>query len=69
MDSPEDRPVFVDQRIESYKGFLEDEFTRAAYEASDRSGRRIFHLIFNLLTDWRSISYAVAFPALAPNAI
>jgi hypothetical protein len=69
MDSHEDRSVFVDQRSESYKGFLEDEFTRAAFEASDRSGRRISHLIFNLLTDWRSISYAVAFPALAPNAI
>lgn len=69
MDSLEDRSVVIDQRIESYKGFLEDDFTRAAFEASDRSGRRISHLIFNLLTDWRSISYSVAFPALAPNAI
>lgn len=69
MDALEDRSVVIDQRIESYQGFLEDDFTRAAFEASDRTGRRISHLILNLLTDWRSISYAVAFPALAPNAI
>lgn len=69
MDSLEDRSVIIDRRIESYKGFLEDEFTKTAFEASDRSGRRISHLVFNLLTDWRSISYASAFPALTPNAI
>jgi hypothetical protein len=69
MDALEDRSVVIDQRIESYQGFLEDEFTRAAFEASDRAGSRISHLTLNLLTDWRSISYAVAFPALAPNAI
>jgi hypothetical protein len=69
MDSLEDRSVVIDRWIESYKGFLEDDFTRAAFEASDRSGRRISHLVFNLLTDWRSISHAIAFPALAPNAI
>ncbi|WP_457767147.1 hypothetical protein [Cyanobium sp. ULC065] len=69
MDALEDRSVVVDQRIESYQGFLEDDFTRAAFEASDRAESRISHLILNLLTDWRSISYAVAFPALAPNAI
>ena len=69
MDALEDRSVIIDPRLESYEGFLEDDFTRAAFEASDRSGRRISHLIFNLLIDWRSISYAVAFPSLAPTAI
>jgi hypothetical protein len=58
----------IDDRIESYSGFLESGFVRIAIEASDNS-RQISILVNHLMADWRSISYAVAFPSLSSRSV
>ena len=58
----------IDDRIESYSSFLEDDFVRIAVEASD-SSRQISGLVNPLMADWRSISYAIAFPSLSSRSV
>lgn len=68
MDKEEDKTFVVDERLDSYAGFLESDFACQVFEASDKA-KQIRHLVLHLIADWRSISYAVAFPALGPASI
>jgi hypothetical protein len=62
------KTYFIDDRIESYAGFLESCFVRIALEKSDNVPR-ISRLVNHLMADWRSISYAMAFPSLSSRAV
>jgi len=62
------KTYFIDDRIESYAGFLESCFVRIALEKSDNAPR-ISHLVNHLMADWRSISYAMAFPSLSSRSV
>jgi len=58
----------IDERLESYSSFLEDDFVRIAIKASD-SSQQISGLVNHLIADWRSISYAIAFPSLSSRSV
>jgi hypothetical protein len=68
MEEEKDKSYVVDPRLEAYTGFLEDDFCEQAFKAADYA-KKITHLILHLMADWRSISYAVAFPAIGPSSV
>lgn len=58
----------MDERLHAYTGFLESDFAREVFATSDKA-KQIKQLALHLMADWRSISYAVAFPGLVPASI
>lgn len=68
MQEDTDKIYIIDERIESYSSFLDDDFVRMAIEASD-SSRQISGLVNHLMADWRGISYAIAFPSLSSRSV
>lgn len=68
MDTEEQKAIVVDKRLDSYSGFLQSDFATHVFDAADRA-TQVKHLALHLMADWRSISYAVAFPALSPASI
>lgn len=68
METEEQKAIVVDQRLDSYVGFLQSDFVSHVFDAADRA-TQVKHFALHLMADWRSISYAVAFPALSPASI
>lgn len=60
--------ILVDNRQSSYGPFFKDNAIQEAMESSRCSGS-LRECLFDLLADWRSVSYAGALPALIPNAL
>ena len=68
METEEQKVIVVDKRLDSYVGFLQSDFVSHVFDAADRA-TQIKHFALHLMADWRSISYAVAFPALSPASV
>jgi hypothetical protein len=68
LETEEQKAIVIDQRLDSYVGFLQSDFASHVFDAADRA-TQIKHFALHLMADWRSISYAVAFPALSPASV
>ena len=68
METEEQKAIVIDQRLDSYVGFLQSDFASHVFDAADRA-TQIKHFALHLMADWQSISYAVAFPALIPASV
>ena len=60
--------IMLDPKRESYIPFFDDDFPELAFRASD-DNTELYEIVFDLVAEWRSLSYASALPATIPAAL
>lgn len=63
-----DKQLIIDDRPESYGSFFVDDFAHKAFDSTNDVAA-LHTPVFDLVADWRSASYASAFPSLIPSSI
>lgn len=58
------RNIFIDNRMDSYEGYVPDDWASRAFEPV-KPGSTLDHLLVDLLLSWRTTAYTASMPATA----
>src|SRR5260370_35108399 len=62
------RIIYIDNRMESYEGYVPDDWSRKVFQPV-KHGSTLDHLLVDLVLGWRTTAYTASMPATAIKAV